>query len=48
MAAQQQLLLALGCDEAQGHLFSPPVTIDKVPDIAAARRLGLPQGIMQD
>src|SRR5262249_26105924 len=31
-AIQQEFLLALGCDEAQGYLFSPPVSIDKVPE----------------
>jgi EAL domain-containing protein (putative c-di-GMP-specific phosphodiesterase class I) len=27
-------LNALGCDEAQGYLFSPPVPIEKVREIA--------------
>jgi EAL domain-containing protein (putative c-di-GMP-specific phosphodiesterase class I) len=31
-AAQYEFLAALGCDEAQGYLFSPPVAIDKVPE----------------
>jgi EAL domain-containing protein (putative c-di-GMP-specific phosphodiesterase class I) len=28
---QQEFLAALGCDEGQGYLFSPPVPIEKVP-----------------
>jgi len=32
--AQQEYLGALGCDEAQGYLFSPPVPIEKVREIA--------------
>ena len=32
---QQEFLAALGCDEAQGYLFSPAVPIEKVPDIIA-------------
>jgi EAL domain-containing protein (putative c-di-GMP-specific phosphodiesterase class I) len=30
---QYQFLNALGCDEVQGYLFSPPVAIDKVPEL---------------
>jgi diguanylate cyclase (GGDEF)-like protein len=30
---QRQILLGLGCDEAQGHLFSRPVPIEGVPEI---------------
>ncbi len=32
---QQEFLAALGCDEAQGYLFSPAVPIEKVADIIA-------------
>ena len=32
-SAQQEFLTALGCTEAQGYLFSPPVPIDQVPEI---------------
>ena len=34
-ASQKEFLTALGCDEAQGYLFSAPVSIDKVPEIVA-------------
>jgi diguanylate cyclase (GGDEF)-like protein len=34
-AEQRQFLEALGCDEAQGHFFSPPVPIEQVPEIFA-------------
>jgi diguanylate cyclase (GGDEF)-like protein len=37
-ASQREFLTALGCDEAQGYLFSAPVAIDKVPEIIAAWR----------
>jgi len=33
---QKEFLAALGCDEAQGYLFSAPVTIEKVPAVIAA------------
>jgi diguanylate cyclase (GGDEF)-like protein len=33
---QQEFLAALGCDEAQGYLFSPPVPITDVPDLIAS------------
>jgi predicted signal transduction protein with EAL and GGDEF domain len=32
---QKDFLTALGCDEAQGYLYSPAVPIEKVPDIIA-------------
>jgi EAL domain-containing protein (putative c-di-GMP-specific phosphodiesterase class I) len=32
-AYQQRQLLALGCDEVQGYLFSRPVPIEKVSDL---------------
>ena len=32
---QKEFLAALGCNEAQGYLFSPPVPIEKVPEIIA-------------
>jgi EAL domain-containing protein (putative c-di-GMP-specific phosphodiesterase class I) len=33
---QQNSVLALGCDEAQGYLFSPPVPVEQVPEILAS------------
>jgi EAL domain-containing protein (putative c-di-GMP-specific phosphodiesterase class I) len=33
---QQSSVLALGCDEAQGYLFSPPVPVEQVPEILAS------------
>jgi EAL domain-containing protein (putative c-di-GMP-specific phosphodiesterase class I) len=30
---QQNVILALGCDEAQGYLFSAPVPVEQVPEI---------------
>ena len=35
-AAQHRLLTALGCDEAQGYLYSQSVLIEQVPDVIAA------------
>lgn len=35
---QQQLLTALGCDEAQGYLFSPPVPSARTPELLVALR----------
>src|SRR5262249_4864461 len=32
---QQEFLTALGCDEAQGYLFSAPVAIERVPALIA-------------
>ena len=32
---QQEFLAALGCDEAQGYLFSAPVPIAEVPNLIA-------------
>jgi diguanylate cyclase (GGDEF)-like protein len=32
---QREYLAALGCDQAQGYLFSPPVPIDQVPSLIA-------------
>jgi diguanylate cyclase (GGDEF)-like protein/PAS domain S-box-containing protein len=32
-ASQASILLTLGCDRAQGFLFSPPVAADAVPDL---------------
>jgi EAL domain-containing protein (putative c-di-GMP-specific phosphodiesterase class I) len=34
-AGQHEFLAALGCDEGQGYLFSPPVPIEKVPGMIA-------------
>jgi len=34
-AGQQEFLAALGCNEAQGYLFSPPVPLEKVPELVA-------------
>jgi len=33
---QQSSVLALGCDEAQGYLFSAPVPVEQVPEILAS------------
>jgi predicted signal transduction protein with EAL and GGDEF domain len=32
---QRDFLKALGCDEAQGYLFSPPVALERIPAIIA-------------
>ena len=34
-AAQQRLLAALGCDEAQGYLYSNAVSSDRIPELIA-------------
>jgi EAL domain-containing protein (putative c-di-GMP-specific phosphodiesterase class I) len=34
-AAQQRLLAALGCDEAQGYLYSTAVSSDRIPELIA-------------
>jgi diguanylate cyclase (GGDEF)-like protein len=34
-AGQREFLTALGCEEAQGYLFSKPVPIEKVPEVIA-------------
>ncbi|HUI95279.1 MAG TPA: EAL domain-containing protein [Xanthobacteraceae bacterium] len=46
-AAQQEFLAALGCTEAQGYLFSPPVPLDQVPALIARwpRRKTLAGGV---
>jgi len=33
---QQRAVTALGCDEAQGFLFSAPVPVEQVPEILAS------------
>jgi diguanylate cyclase (GGDEF)-like protein len=35
-AAQQRLLTALGCDEAQGYLYSSAVSSERIPDLIAS------------
>jgi diguanylate cyclase (GGDEF)-like protein len=37
-AAQQRLLAALGCDEAQGYLFSNAVSCEQIPELITAWR----------
>ncbi|MFL6797763.1 MAG: EAL domain-containing protein [Xanthobacteraceae bacterium] len=32
-AAQQEFLAALGCDQGQGFLFSPPVPVEQIPTL---------------
>ena len=34
--AQKEYLTALGCDQAQGYLFSMPVPVEQVPAVIAA------------
>jgi diguanylate cyclase (GGDEF)-like protein len=34
-AGQHEFLAALECDEGQGYLFSPPIPIEKVPELIA-------------
>ena len=34
-AAQQRLLAALGCDEAQGYLYSNAISSDRIPELIA-------------
>ena len=34
--AQKEYLTALGCDQAQGYLFSAPVPVERVPNVTAA------------
>jgi EAL domain-containing protein (putative c-di-GMP-specific phosphodiesterase class I) len=39
---QQNSILALGCDEAQGYLFSAPVPVEQVPEMLASWALKQP------
>ena len=39
-AGQYEFLKALGCDEVQGYLFSPPVPVDKLGELFAKQTSG--------
>ena len=41
-ATQRQRLIGLGCDELQGYLFSPPLTVERLPEWLATHSAGIP------